>query len=569
MRKIAKHDTKMCDADWSTAIPDWETRLLSGLPLVPTLPLDHVEAAKALRNFKRLRLPDVIGMPRMADACGAWFFAIVEALFGSYDVTTNRRMIQEYFLVIPKKNSKSSSSGALMVVALMMNRRPEGEFLLVAPTKEIADIAYKQASGTIKIDPVLDSLFLIQRNIRLITYRPTGAKLMIKAADTDVITGSKALGTLIDETHVFARRPRAAEVFIELRGALAARPDGFLFQCTTQSKDPPSGVFKAELQMARDVRDGQVSLPLLPIIYELPHRLAKDNGWKNKTYWPLVNPNMGRSVDALFLEREVRKAEAQGPQALALIASQHFNVEVGLSLMSDRWAGVEFWGQAEDPDLTLDAVIDRSECVIVGIDGGGLDDLFGLAVLGREKGTKDWLLWTHAWCHEGVLERRKSIAARLMEFDAAGELTVVDDQLEDISAIVAIVARVKQAGLLGGVAVDPAGLGEMVDAMAEIGVTQDNKLLAGVGQGYRMMNAIKTAERRLANGTLRHGPSGLMGWAVSNLKIEPTATAIRATKQNAGDAKIDPAMAMFDAVDLLSTNPEPVKKPKYQMFFVG
>jgi phage terminase large subunit-like protein len=91
--------------------------------------------------------------------------------------------------------------------------------------------------------------------------------------------------------------------------------------------------------------------------------------------------------------------------------------------------------------------------------------------------------------------------------------------------------------------------------MDRLGITQENKLLVGVGQGYRMMNALKTTERRLAAGTFLHAKSSLMNWCVRNLKIEPTATAIRATKQNAGDAKIDPAMAMFNAVDILSLKP--------------
>ncbi len=184
----------------------------------------------------------------------------------------------------------------------------------------------------------------------------------------------------------------------------------------TQSKEPPAGVFKAELEMARDVRDGRIALPLLPIIYELPHRLAKDGGWKNRVYWPLINPNMGRSVDEEFLAREVLKAEEQGPQALALIASQHFNVQIGQSLMGNAWAGAEFWASRADPAITLESILDRSEVVIVGIDGGGLDDLFGLAVLGRDKVTKNWLLWSHAWAHTSVLERRKSIAARLAPY---------------------------------------------------------------------------------------------------------------------------------------------------------
>ena len=75
-----------------------------------------------------------------------------------------------------------------------------------------------------------------------------------------------------------------------------------------------------------------------------------------------------------------------------------------------------------------------------------------------------------------------------------------------------------------------------------------------------MMNAIKTSERKLENGSLRHAKSSLMDWCVGNVKIEPMATAIRATKQNAGDAKIDPWAAMMDAVSAMVRNPEPVRK---------
>ena len=114
----------------------------------------------------------------------------------------------------------------------------------------------------------------------------------------------------------------------------------------------------------------------------------------------------------------------------------------------------------------------------------------------------------------------------------------------------------QDAYLLASVAVDPAGLGELVDALAEIGITEDNENLVGIGQGYRLMNSIKTCERRLAKGTLLHSGSSLMAWCVGNLKIEATATSIRATKQNAGDTKIDPVIALFNAADLMSGNPE-------------
>ena len=86
---------------------------------------------------------------------------------------------------------------------------------------------------------------------------------------------------------------------------------------------------------------------------------------------------------------------------------------------------------------------------MIGIDGGGLDDLFGLAVLGRDLNTQRWLLWSHAWCHIGVLERRKLIAARLQDFAAAGELTIVDDRLDDLDGIVKLVNEVKERRITG------------------------------------------------------------------------------------------------------------------------
>ena len=566
--------------DWNTACPDWEDRILTGRTIVPDLPLFEDEAARALRIFKRLRIPDVIGTPTMAEACGEWVFPIVEALFGSYDPVANIRMIQEFFLLVPKKNSKSSSGGAIMVVALIVNRRPNAEFLLIAPTKEIADIAFKQAAGTIRIDSELSKLFHIQRHLRLITHRNTGATLQIKAADTDVITGSKATGTMIDETHVFAKKANAADIFLEIRGALTARTDGFLFQTTTQSKAPPAGVFKTELAMARDVRDGIVKLPLLPVLYELPNRISDKDGWKDRTYWHCVNPNMGRSVNEEFLAREVMKAEGD-PAQTALIASQHFNVEIGLSLRSDRWPGADFWEEATDRAITLAQLIERCDVAVIGIDGGGLDDLFGLTVLGRETGTKRWLSWSWASAHRIVLNRRKSEAARLKDFEAQGDLTFVgqltdkyftfeqNDESEfvlpvDIGLIIDLVKQVDDAGILHSVGLDPFGVGAIVDALAEAGIgSEDDKLahkgrmrVIGISQGWKLSGAIKTAERKLSDGTLVHAEQPLMDWCVGNARIEPKGNAITITKQASGTGKIDPLMALFNAVSLMSANPD-------------
>jgi phage terminase large subunit-like protein len=553
--------------DWDLSCPDWEERLLAGQSLVPDLPLFESEASRALRVFKRLKLPDVIGTPTMAEACGPWFFPIVEALFGAYDPDNNVRMIQEVFQLIPKGNSKSSNGGALMLTALIVNKRPEAEFLLVAPTIEIAGIAFKQAKGTIRMDPDLDKLFLIQDHVRKITHRRTGATLQIKAADTDVITGSKATGTMIDETHVFAKRANAKEVFVELRGALTKRPDGFLYQTTTQSKTPPAGVFKSELAMARMVRDGKMRLPLLPVLYELPLSVSRDGGWKDRKYWPLVNPNLGRSTNEKFLATELLRAEEDGPDQMALLASQHFNVEVDQHLRSDGWAGAKLWPRGAEKGLTLKEVLDRSEVITVGLDGGGLDDIYAVGVVGREKGTQRWLAWAHGYISPEGWERRKANQSIYEDFIKDGDLTLVDHLPDDVTAIVDIVKQCKESGKLAKVGADPAGIGTIIDALAEIEITVESETLGGVRQGVALMGAIKTVERKLADGSFRHGGRPMMAWCAGNAIVQATGTGMRIARDMSGYGKIDPLMAVLDAAELMGTNPQPPHRPTYQMQF--
>lgn len=550
---------------WDMSCLDWEDRIAAGRSLVPQLPLNLAEANKAIRIFNRLQLPDVIGKPCLGVATGDWFRDIVAALFGSYDPETNIRAIQEVFLLVPKKNGKSTNAAGVMVTACIMNRRPEAELLLVAPTKEIADISFRQASGMIRADEDLQKLFHLQRHIRTITHRNSGAVIKIIAADTDAVTGGKATFTLIDETHVFASKSKAAEVFVELRGALAARADGFLFQISTQSKTPPAGVFKSELDTARRVRDGEQSLPMLPVIYELPKRLAANGGWKRADLMGLVNPNLGRSVNEDFLIRELVKAEREGIEALTLFASQHLNVEIGLALRTDRWAGADFWESAAIPVFHLKELIALSEVIDIGIDGGGLDDLLGLAVIGRCATTRRWLIWAHAWAHPSVLERRKEVAPRLLDFEKDGDLTMVTNIGEDVADVADIAAQIEASGKLDKIGCDPAGLGGILDAMVEAKIPEGK--IIGISQGWKMTGAIKTAERKLAEGVLVHSGRPMMAWCVGNAKVEPRGNAVIITKQAAGSAKIDPLMAVFNAVTLMALNP-PAPGKKHQMFFV-
>ncbi|MBC3465009.1 terminase large subunit [Pseudomonas sp. RW10S2] len=539
---------------WTTACPDWWRRLAASESIIPE-PLFPQEAEESLEVFKGLRIVDAPGSPTIESACAPWVLAFAGAVFGSYNSETGERLIREFMLCIPKKNSKSTIAAAIMLTALVRNWRMSAEFIILAPTKEIADNAFVPAKDMVNNDDELKDLLHVQPHLRLITHRETGATLKVVAADSDVVGGKKAVGVLIDEAWLFGKNPKAADMIREATGGLLSRPEGFVIWLTTQSNEPPAGVFRSKLNYARGVRDGRINdNRFLPIIYEFSKEMIDSGDARKPENFHLVNPNMGFSVDRPTLERLFMQAEIDGEAELRGFLAKHLNIEIGLALMSDAWVGAEFWEPQAATWLNLNEILERCEVIDVGGDGGGLDDLLGLAVVGREASTRRWFHWAHAWAHPSVLERRKSEAPRLKDLEAVGDLTIVKRIGEDVEQFAAIVARINETGLLDKVGLDPAGIGSVLDALADAGVEEDK--IVGISQGWKLTGAIKTTERKLAEGTLLHCGQPLMAWSCGNAKGVPSANAFLITKQASGTAKIDPLMATFNAVSLISLNPE-------------
>ncbi|MFP3564702.1 terminase large subunit [Paraburkholderia sp. SIMBA_030] len=541
--------------DWETSCVDWAERLKRGESIIPP-PIFPEQAEQALAVFKQLKIVDAPGSPTFGESCAQWVFDLVASIFGAYDEESGRRLITEWFICLPKKNSKSTIAAGIMMTSVIMNWRQSAEFSILAPTIEVANNSFAPSRDMVKHDEDLDDLLQVQTHIKTITHRSTGATLKVVAADSNTVGGKKSVGTLVDELWLFGKQADAENMLREAIGGLASRPEGFVIYLTTQSDDPPAGVFRQKLQYARDVRDGKIEdRRFVPVIFEHPPEMVARKEHLKVENLGMVNPNLGYSVDQEFLEREFKKAQQGGEASFRGFLAKHANVEIGLALRSDRWAGAEFWeAAAAVPKLTLDELIERSEIIDVGIDGGGLDDLLGLAVVGREKVTRRWLLWTHAWAHPSVFERRKEIEPVLRDFEKEGDLTVVGLIGDDVRDVADIVSTIHEAGLLDKVGADPAGIGGVLDALAEAGVPED--LVIGISQGWKMTGAIKTTERKLAEGVLVHGGQRMMAWCVGNARVVPVGNAVNITKQASGTAKIDPLMAAFDAITLMSLNPQ-------------
>jgi len=512
-------------------------------------PRFQASSDRALAVFRRLRIPDLPGKPTLGESCRPWVFDFVGQLFGGLNPTTRAQTIREALLLIPKKNFKTGIGAGIILTACELQERTDDELLLLSATKEVAGLSFRTAAGMVRADEDLSERYWVRDNIKTITREDTSTSIKVVSLNNATTAGSRASFVLVDELWLLGEEAKAEGALQEATGGLSARPEGFVCYLTTQSDKPPAGVFKDRLDYARKVKSGEVKDPsFLPVLYELP----SGYNWRRNIEKAIekVNPNLGLSVSKDWLLRQYEKVKDKRDGQLQMFLAKHLNVEIGMNLRTDRWVGADYWEQRQ-VDLTLDELLERSEVVEIGIDGGGLDDLLGFYVMGRERDTKRKLAWGHAWCNRIVLERRQEIAPRLLGFQSDGELSIVDAG-EDVAELAAMVAKVRATGKLDRIGCDPVGLGGILEALQSVGVESE---ILGVSQGWKLGQHIQTAERWLSDGSLLVARQGLTSWCVGNARIEQRSNSILITKQASGKAKIDPVIALINCVALMSQNP--------------
>ena len=551
--------------DWTTACPDWEKRIVAKESLMPCKPLFPEVADIALSIFNELILVDVMDSPKMGDVTLQWVLDFVQAIFGAYDPVEKKRLIREFFLLISKKNTKSTIAAGIMMTALILNDRMSAELIILAPTKEVADNSFNPIRDFIRADPELSEMLNISEHTKTVTHLGTGATLKVIAAESNAAAGKKASIILIDEIWLFGKRANAESMFREAKGGLASRPEGCVIYLSTMSDEVPCGVFKQLLDYARDIRDGiKVNKQFLPLIYEFPKWMLEAGEHLKIENFYITNPNLGASVDLDYLINEFEKVKDAGEESLRDFLAKHLNVEIGMNLRANRWAGAEYWLQ-QSKNFTLSKLIDQSDVITAGIDGGGLDDLLGFAVLGRHAKSRKWWLWNHAWCLRIALERRKENAPKYLDFEVEKSLTIVDSVGPDIDQLAQYAKQVYDSGKLDKIGLDPLGLGGLLDGLLAVGIPQEQMI--AVAQGYKLAGYIQTTERKLAEGNLYHAGQDLMTWCAGNARIVMKGNGMMISKQESGTAKIDPLIATFNAVALLSLNPEPINKD-YEIHFI-
>ena len=570
----------MGDLSWTTACPDWEKRIVAGDSLLPCQPLFADYAEYSMSRFNELKVCDMIGKPTYGEVNRAWLSDFARVIFGSYDFETKQRLIKTFYLLISKKNFKSGLAAGLMLTLLRLNERHNAEFLILAPTKNVADNSFSPAEEMIKADPVLRKIMHVRSRERIIEHRPTGSKLSVVAADQKSAAGSKAGVVLIEEHHLFGKISDARGIITEATGGMAARPEGCLIYLTTQSSpEGPAGHFKEKLDYARAVRDGEVSDPeFLPLLYEFPEQMLKQQTYLEPENWYITNPNLGASVSKSFLRTKLTEAKLVGAEALQDICAKHLNVPIQMSLREERWNAADIWEECSGGFSGLSDLVAQAETLTMGFDGGGDYDLMGFAVCGR-RADGSLMLWNHAMCFRKLLEHtsNKQYAPKIEDCADESEVTIIDQMDQQTyseelgrfcSVLVAELYLVLKPAItsknLVMVAMDNDRRQTFFESILEpLGMPEN--LIQPCKQGGWLNPHLVITEYYLGSGKLKHAGQSLMTWCVGNTiaKVRDTSTMLSKT---ASGAKIDPVIATVMAVGEMVRS---AKKPKNMDAFLN
>jgi phage terminase large subunit-like protein len=529
-------------ADLNFECKDWADRLRDHQMPIDLAGVDRFLNEKrvnvASKAFGMIRCPDVPGQPQMDVAAATWQKEVVKLAAGGLQAD-GRQSINSIGVMVPKKNSKTTFASAMALTLAMMSPRPNAEFLLIGAEQSIAQLSFQQLQGMIACDDELREHWHVREHLKKIVSRKSGVTISVKSFSMEAVTGTKPALVLLDEAHLLTHAD-AGRVVGQLRGGMAAIPEGQLIWISTQSDVTPRGFWKDELEKARSVRDGKLQLPgYAPILYEPPPEFTKDLiAASDPKMWSMVNPSLGYSITEEWLVRSFREAVSTSEHETRRWLSQHANVEVAAFEFGDNaWGGAEVWLRGKTEDLTFEQIVSGADRIVIGLDGGGLDDLLAVTVLGIFG--DEWKSATRAFIYPVVLQRRLQISSLLQDFSKSGDLVIMDEfrGLDDVIELIASVALSRPDVI---VAADPNGVAmEISEALQEAGVSQQN--IVAVRQGWGLRVGYQALERRLRAGTLQHADQQIMDWCVSNSMVDVSGLV---TKKISGHAKIDCLVAL-------------------------
>jgi phage terminase large subunit-like protein len=439
------------------------------------------------------------------------------------------RRFRETYLEIPKKQGKSTMFSAIGLLAIF--EEPGAEVFVGAVNKKQAGIIFDECCAMVRSSPDLSRHLKVSAYNKTITFPKMNSKLVAMSADVEGQDGANATHVLLDETHRFKNR----KLYDVMKYAGRARRQPLLINITTAGVDRNSLCWSLH-KRATDILEGTVvdDIRFLPVIFAAdPDKDDLDD----PKVWRKANPSMGTLFSEAEFGEEYKEAKRL-PGQLNNFLRLSFNI---WTAQVTRWLDLALWDAGR-----VDPRPFAGRSCYAALDLSSVADLTSLSLVFDEG--DDLEVASFFFVPEETAARRAEVdGVPYDQWIDRGHIIGTPGNSCDYEAIRKTLIDLADGGLvIKKVGLDPWNARQLANQLMDDGFD-----VVEVRQGYATLTGpSKELERRLLNGTIKHGENPVMRWCVGNVATETDAAGNIKPSKKKSTERIDGVASMVTGIGL-------------------
>jgi phage terminase large subunit-like protein len=463
---------------------------------------------------------------------------IVEPLFAWVDDDGLRRY-RRAAIYVSKKNGKSSLMAALVLYFLLADQEPGAAVYGAAVDRIQAGIIYRSVAAAVRANPQLAKALEVVDSRSTIVHQETSSRYVCLAADSWRAEGIDASAVVIDELHAH-RKPDLVEA-LTYAGAARAQP---LVVAISTAGESRNGIGYRWYQDAKLVEKNPEANPtFFGKVYEAPQD-AKD--YASPKIWQAANPSLGVTISEKDFADDYADSLTNARKRTAFL-----RYRLGVWAQSDnRWfQDPDKWAACSTGPL---APTDGRPCW-VGVDLASNLDMTAACFLWKESDGSYFARWK-VWVPEETVPAREREGIPYSTWIRDGWVTPTQGARLDHEHVARDILEVAEQSRIVAVGADPWQVGPLATLLQRAEVEVQT-----VAQRTGTLNApCKLLEALVVEGKLRTGdpPNPVAAWSANHVCVYTDPTGMIKPDKAKSTEKIDPIVALVNALAIASTSDE-------------
>lgn len=509
----------------------------------PAFPYTYDEAKGARVCLFIEKLPHIKGpLSGQTIVLEPWQLFILCTAFGWVRKDTGKRRFRRVYIEVPRGNGKSALSSGVALYMLAADGEGGPEVYSAARVKEQARIVFDVAKKMLRTGPgiKLRQHFGIQVLEHSIIHPASNGIFTAVSSDAQALDGGNVHYGCLDELHAHP----TSEVYDVFDTATGKRDQSMLWAITTAGVDLTGICYSTRDYILKVLEGVFEDERWFGVVYTIdegdPNADPPIPGddWADPATWKKANPNYGVSVFPDDLEMKAKKA-LQQVSAQTNFRTKHLDIWQGTG---SNWMDMRRFARCADRGLN-EADFAGKQCVI-GLDlAAKIDLLSGVRVFWEDIDGKRhyYAFWSH-WMPELRIAATEVVALR--QWAGEGLIQECPGESNDFNKVKDWIRDACRAYDVLTVGHDPWGALEMENDLINEGIP----MLAIQQITKNFSPAMKELESAVYDGRFHFNGDPVTAWAVSNVIVKPDANDNIFPRKAKDVNKIDPAVALFNAI---------------------